>query len=335
MLYRKILNAGWSALHSTGHGRDTILVGGYAARGFWGGKLPGNFGQTKPLLFIRYLYCVNRQNKQVSGRTAKSWGCPTNKSGSRKFRKQNPALFNASGVADHPYPDNGSPVSDGKGDPNWATFPDLGRFGALVDKMTKMYGSRRHFAIYNDEYGYITRPPANRSPAGHLYVTPDTAAFFINWAEYLSYKNGRLKSYMQYLLRDPSRTAGPFAGFASGLEFPTGARKATYPAFNLPVYMPKTSFSHKRNVEVWGDARPARFERGRQVQIQLQKKGTGPFQTIKTVTKLKSGGYFDIHMKFPSSGNVRLAFTYASDPLLAPGVAGSTVVSRTFAIKVH
>jgi hypothetical protein len=335
MLYRKILNAGWNALHSTGHGHDTILIGGYAARGMWGGKFPGNFAQTKPLLFIRYLYCLNKNNQQVRGRTAKAWGCPTTRAASRKFRRQNPALFNASGMADHPYPDNGSPVSDGRGDPNWATFPGLGRLGALVDKVVRKYGSRKHYAIYNDEYGYITRPPANRSPAGHLYVSPDTAAYYINWAEYLSWKMGRLKSYMQYLLQDPTKAAGPYAGFASGLIFPSGVRKATYPAFNLPVYMPKTSFSHRRAVEVWGDARAARFEGGRQVQIQFQKGGIGGFQTLKTVTKLKRGGYFDVHMKFPSSGVVRLAFTYAQDPLLPAGMAGSTIFSRTFKIKVH
>jgi hypothetical protein len=40
-------------------------------------------------------------------------------------------------------------------------------------------------------------------------------------------------------------------------------------------------------------------------------------------------------MKFPSSGNVRLAFTYNHDPLLPAGAGGSTIYSRTFAIKVH
>lgn len=336
MLYRKILNAGWNALRATGHGRDTILIGGYAARGFWGGRFPGDFAQTKPLLFIRYLYCVNKNNQQVRGKTAKSWGCPTNKAASRKFRRQNPALFNASGMADHPYPDHGSPVSDGRGDPNWATFPDLGRFASVTDKMTRMYGSGKHFPIYNDEYGYITRPPANRSPAGGLYVSPDTAATFINWAEYLSYKNGRLRSYMQYLLMDPSHASGPYAGFASGLIFPWGVRKASYPAYNLPVWMPKTSFSHRSKAEIWGEARPARFERGQSVQIQFSKtSSTTGFTTLQSVKKLNRAGYFDLKMKFPSSGFVRLAFTYNHDPLLPPGIGGSTITSRVFKIKLH
>jgi hypothetical protein len=80
-MYRKLVNAGWSALHSTGHGHDTILVGGYAARGMQGGRsrrapegYPGNFGQTKPLLFIRTLYCVDKNNRLLRGKIARQPG---------------------------------------------------------------------------------------------------------------------------------------------------------------------------------------------------------------------------------------------------------------------
>jgi hypothetical protein len=341
MMYRGLLNAAWSALQSTGHGHDTILVGGFAARGISGPPskrapqgYPGNFGQTKPLEFIRTLFCVDSNYKELRGKSAKAVGCPTSASGSRRFKKDNPALFKASGVGDHPYPDNGSPVNDGRGDPNWATFPDLGKLGTELSKVNKVYGSHKQDSIYNDEYGYITHPPARSH-----YVSPTTAAYYINWAEYLSWKNPRVKSYMQYLLRDPGNTSGPYAGFASGLEFPDGTKKATFYAYNLPVYMPKTSFSHRKSVAVWGDARPANFEShysAQSVQIQLQEKGQGAFNTVKTVKITKSGGYFDLHMKFSSSGNVRLAYTYpANDPLLPFGVAGSTIDSRSFTIKVH
>lgn len=334
-MYRGLLNAGWKALQSSGHKHDTILVGGYAARGIQGGKYPGDFGQTKPLLFIRTLYCVDRNNRILRGRMARLQGCPTNAKGSRRFRSQNPALFNASGVADHPYPNTGSPTNDGKGVADWATFPDLGKFGALLDKMTRTYRSGKHFAIYNDEYGYITRPPSNfRASGGGFYPSPATAATYINQAEYISYKSGRIKSYMQYLLKDPPLSAGLLAAFNSGLEFITGVPKATYFAYNLPVWMPKTSFSKRSKVEVWGDARPANFETRQHVQIQESPTALGQFTTLSTVG-VKKNGYFDIHMKFPSSGFVRLAFTYNHDPLLPAGVGGSTIYSRVFSIRVR
>jgi hypothetical protein len=336
-LYRGLLNGAWKALHGTGHGRDTILVGGYAARGRFGGRFPGDFAQLPPLLFIRALYCLDTNNNKLRGRAARSQGCPTTSRAARKFRGQNPALFNATGVADHPYPDHGSPVTDGKGRGSryYATFPLLGNFARETDAAVRAYGSRKRFPIYNDEYGYITRPPAFRSPSGGLYAKPDTAALYINWAEYLSYKNPRLKSYMQYLLVDPS-PHGRFAGFASGLIFPNGVtKKATYYAYNLPVYMPRTSFSHRRNVEVWGGVRPANFARGQSVQIQFQKGSTGLFQTLKTVRVTNSHGYFDTHMKFPSSGTVQLSYTYNRSPLLPSSVQGTTVRSRSFKIRVH
>ena len=335
-MYRGLLNAGWNSLQATGHGHDRILIGGYAARGIQGGKYPGNFGQTKPLLFIRTLYCVDKSYKQLHGKLAKQEGCPTSTRAYRRFKAQNPALFKASGVSDHPYPDNGSPLTDGKGDPNWATFPDLSRLATVLDKVTRVYGSHKKFPIYNDEYGYITHPPAKAH-----YLSPATAAVDINWAEFLSWKNPRVKSYMQYLVNDPTGASGPYAGFASGLIDPQGNKKATYFAYNLPVYMPKTSFSHKKSVEVWGDARPALFERSfgaQSVQIQFQPGGHGAYSTIKTVNITKPGGYFDLKMKFKSSGNVQLAYTYPSatlDPLLPVGVGGSTIDSRSFGIKVR
>lgn len=110
-MYRRLVNAGWSALRATGHGHDTILIGELAARGTSAKRSrmvpqgqPGNYGQTKPLDFIRTLYCVNYGYQQLRGRAATSVGCPTSAAGSRKFRSQNPGLFRASGVGDHPEP---------------------------------------------------------------------------------------------------------------------------------------------------------------------------------------------------------------------------------------
>jgi hypothetical protein len=341
-MYRQVLNAAWGPLHINGHSHDTILAGGYAARGLVGRPtgghpqgLPGYFGQTKPLTFIRTMYCLNTKYKPLKGKTATEEGCPTSKSAQRKFRSQNPALFSASGVADHPYPDNGSPLTDGKGDPNFASFPDLGNLAKTMDKVVRHYGSHKKFAIYNDEYGYITHPPARSH-----YLSPAKAAVDINWAEFLSYKNPRVKSYMQYEVKDPTQQAGPYAGFASGLEDPSGQKKATYAAYNLPVWMPVTSFKHSKKVEVWGDARPANFEKhfgAQSVQIQLQKGGHGSWKTIKTEKITKSGGYFDdTKVKFPGGGNVRLAYTYPNnDPLLPLGLGGTTITSRSFKIKVH
>jgi len=334
-MYRRLVNAGFSALKATGHRRDTILIGELNARGMSSKPLhyapqgfPGSYGITKPLAFIRTLYCVNSSYRQLRGTAARKVDCPTTAAGSRRFRSENPGLFAASGVSDHPEPDNGSPVTDGSSDPDFATIADLGRLETTLDKVNAAYGSPKHYDIYNDEYGYITRPPA----PSH-YVSPTTAAYYQNWAEYLSWKNPRVASFMQYL-QDPAPTSY-FSGFANGLETNSGEPKATFDAYRLPLYLPNTSFSTRAKIEVWGDVRPAQF---------MQRDGNGPQtvsiqlndKTIRTISATGPRGYFDVRMRFATSGAVRLAYTYPRlDPFLPIGVAGSTVYSRIVTIKTH
>ena len=125
---------GWSGLQGTGHGRDTILIGNLDARGQAAPAagshpqgLPGNFAATKPLQFIRTLYCVSATYKELRGGAAGLVGCPTNAAGSRAFRAANPALFNASGFATHPYPVNLPPTVASSTDPDYTEFSELPR----------------------------------------------------------------------------------------------------------------------------------------------------------------------------------------------------------------
>ena len=343
MYYRSLVNAGWHALRSTGHGRNTILIGEFAARGnnfspprrFAPQGLPGDYGQTKPLQFIRTLYCVDATYHELRGRYAAQRGCPTSAAASRRFRGENPGLFNASGLSDHPYPSWLSPATDGRNDPDFAALPDLGNLARALDRAQGAYGRHRAMPLYNTEYGYITRPP--KAPP---YVTQTTAAYYINWAEYMTYKNRRVESYMQYLLSDPPPNTGAYAGFASGLETYKGAKKATFYAYRMPLYMPITTLRRGQRVEVWGDVRPAPFAAldgfgAQRAQVQLNS-GRG-WTTVATVNVGRTNGYFDARMSFASSGSVRLQWTYPTGDsfLSSPDVEGQTIYSRSFRITVH
>jgi hypothetical protein len=337
VMYRNLVDTGWRALQQTGHGSDTILIGGFAAEGRSGPVnakhpqgLPGDYAQTKPLQYIPTLYCLTPADTPLRGSYAKARGCPTNAAGTRAFRTRHPGLFKASGVADHPYSGGRSPV-DAKGlDANFAIFPQLGNLERTLDRSVGAYGSHTRYPIYSDEYGYITRPP-QIAP----YASPATAAYDTNWAEYLSWRSPRIGSYAQYLLRDPPR--GTAIGFTSGLESDLGKRKATYYAYRLPLYMPATAVRAGQPAEVWGNARPAHFMAidgtGPQtVAIQLQAGGHGAYQTIRTVS---AGAYFDVRLPFTRGGNLRLAYRYpASDPFLPVGFAGTTAYSRVVKVKV-
>jgi hypothetical protein len=343
-MYRGLVNAGWQALQATGHGRDKIVIGELAARGMSGKAdkshpegLPGNFAQTKPLAFIRTLYCVDSRYRRLKGNAARSVGCPASGSASQ-FRNQNPGLFKASGFSDHPYPQNQPPTKELSPDPDFAAFSELPNLEAELDKLCKLYGSRTHFPIYNDEYGYITRPP-NKGQ----FVSPATAATYINWAEYLSWRSSRIVSTMQYLLYDPAPTPVlPQGGFTSGLLFASGQPKPGYASYRMPLFLPVTTAKAKAKskqkpaLEVWGGVRPAHnasvdTHRAQYVQIQFQRGSHGSFSTVKRLKLTNAQGYFDTHITFPASGSVRLMWTYPSGDAKLPD---GTIYSRTVKITL-
>ena len=258
-----------------------------------------------------------------------------------------PALFNATGVADHPYSFSGSaPNVETSTDPDIATFPRIPDLERALDRLQRVYGSNKRFPVYNTEYGYITHPPNRFS-----YPSPATAAYYINWTEYLSWRQPRVATTMQYLLYDPTLTAATSSGdggFASGLETVNGKPKPGYAAYRLPLFLPVTSTGRGRSLEVWGCVRPARYAilgagpgdagQGQTVRIQFARGSSGAFTTLRTVTISNANNcYFDVRMKFPGSGTVRLAYTYPNDPLLLfpPAVGGSTVYSRSVAITLR
>jgi hypothetical protein len=337
-VYRNLLDAAWSALQATGHGTrtDRILFGELTPHGVnaW-----GVFSNMKPLVFLRSLYCVDSGYHPLRGSTAASQGCPTTTAGTRRFRRQNPALFSAGGFAVHPYEQASAPnepthlcgsklCAGAPSDPDFADLPEIPRLERTLDRLNGVYGSLTHFAVWNTEYGFRTKPP---DP--NLGVSQATAAEYMNWAEYLSYRQPRLYSYSQYQLVD----APPPAFFDTGLDNPGGSHKPGYDAYRMPLYLPTTSTRAGRKVEIWGGARPAgyaRLDTGRlqTVQIQFQRGSSGPWQTIDTVAVANPRGYIDVHLPPPTSGAVRLAWTYpAGDPLLGSG----TVYSRTVAVTVR
>jgi hypothetical protein len=341
MLYRSLLNSAWNAMQQTGHRHDTLLIGeldplGNALRLFGHpGPLPGTTRVTAPLSFIRALYCVAPDGRRLTGTTAARYSCPSSSGAARKFRHQNPALFNATGFAIHPYSFEQAPnTPPSRVSGNYTTFPVLSRLTSALDRATKAHGSGKRFQIYNDEFGYITRPPA-----GAGFPSQATAATWLNETEYLSYKNRRVASYDQYLINDPAGNRfNPNPGFNTGLYTSTGQPKATLAAFRLPVWLPASRIKAGARTEVWGGARPATVTpvSAPTVQIQMQKRGRGDWTTIQTVRASKRTGYFDIHPKLPYSGNLRLAYTYPqAQPFLPIGVPGSVIYSRTVKVALR
>lgn len=350
-VYRNLLGAAWRSLQATGHSTatDTIAWGELAPRGesFW-----GVFSGMKPLTFLRAMYCVDSRYHPLRGAAARIRGCPATPAASRRFRAQNPALFRASGVSDHPYMRWYKPNHELNPDPvnrsrtgDYASLGVIGNLTRALDRLQRVYGSRTRFPIYNTEFGYITSPPKHSpDPTASvrvIYLSPAIAADYMNWAEFLSWRNPRIRSFQQYLIYDPLRPTrkNNWGGFASGLLTWTGAQKATYYAWRLPLYLPVTTARRGHSLEVWGCIRPARFgvlDTGspETAQIQFAPSGSSDYATLQTVTiNSGSGCYFDLHLVFPSSGKLRLAYTYP------PGDTsfgnGATVLSRTVGVTIR
>ncbi len=335
VLYRGLLDAGWSALQATGHGRDTIIMGSLSPRGFTGPVtrafpqgLPGYFSTTKPLPFLRTLYCVDSDYRQLRARAATAVGCPATAGESRQFPARHPALFAASGFGIHPYPFDLPPTKVDSNDPDYVEFAQLPRLASTLDRLQQAYGSSRRLQVYNTEFGYITDPPNNTTHFGRHFLSPVTAGYYLNWAEYLTWRNPRLATTMQYLLYDPYPKA---SGFATGLLTDTGRPKPTLDSYRLPLYLPVTSAAPGHALEIWGCVRPAHFasvgHHGARQHVEIQFRGGGDatFRTITNVPIDNVGGYFDVREKLPGAGAIRLSWSYPS---------GQTIHSRTVAVSV-
>ena len=246
----------------------------HAAESFW-----GVFSGMTPLAFLRALYCVDSSYRELRGSAARIRGCPTTAAGSRRFRAQNPALFEASGVSDHPYmrwyPPNAELDPDPTNGSSTRDYTSLGVIGNLTRALDRLQRRVRLAHALPDlrhrvrlHHEPAQAQPRSRAPAqGDLPLPPATAAAYMNWAEYISWRNPRLRSFAQYLLLRPRASdavqrLGRFRQRAA--DAGTAHQKATYYAWRLPLYLPVTDGAAQADsLEVWGCVRPGAVRRAR------------------------------------------------------------------------
>jgi hypothetical protein len=342
MYYRNLLRTGWTALRQDAKGA-TILIGELAGTGKgilpkrqnlpFG--LPGQVSISFPAPFIQQLYCVSSLTPAV----AKSVGCPTGRARG-SFVRENPALFDASAFSMHPYASHWLPTAKASTIPkNDIVLPVIGRLSTVLGQVTSAWHHRRNYSIWSTEFGFVTSPP-QPNKVGKKFPSPAQAAIYLNESEYLSYRNPRIATYAQYLLKDPDNLLSKGVGlFSSGLTFANGTPKPAFNAYRMPVWMPAQTVTRGQSALVWGGARPAPagFAATHAAQqVQIQQLSGGIWNTLATVTVNSSTGYFETHVRFNNSGGLRVAYVYPSTELALPaGVAGTTVYSRTVPVVAH
>jgi hypothetical protein len=297
-VYRRLADAAWPALQSTGHGGDTILIGETAPKG-----LLDNAGLTASIdsqLFVRELYCVDANLQVYQGTSAEVRGCPTADPGPT-FVREHPVLFAATGWAHHPYELSIAPNDPPRHDDSWVTLGNLGDLNRLLRRIRARYAqpAQALSRLYLTEYGYQTNPP---EPQG---VSAALQAEYLNHAEYLTWRNQSVRTLGQLPLTDGTPVASTFQ---SGLRTAKGVRKPAYEAYALPVWLPSPRVRAGGRLRVWGLVRAAPNGRRTQVSIQVRPRGSHAWTRLATRSTQGPRGYLTANVRVKSSGDLRLVW---------------------------
>lgn len=262
--YREMYRAAYSAMQATGHGRDTLLFGELMPRS------PARVdpSMTRPVTWLREFFCIDSRGRALKGSTAKRHKC----SGFKRI--------SASGLAYHPYRLSGGPLDRETVSKDQAPINYLARITKVLDQAYRArHLSRRNLPIYNSEYGFQTDPPD--VDAG----TPiKKVPAYLNYSEYLTWKDRRVATYSQYELVDDA----DLAGFQTGLRFVDGtAKPGVYEAFVTPMVAIKTR--SKNRVTIWGKLRG---KPSGTVVARIQYQSGDQWTTARTVSVSGSSGYF-------------------------------------------
>ncbi len=199
-----------------------VLVGGLAS---FGAKTPTDpTSGIPPLKFVRELACVDEQLRPL--RVPRCLG----------YRP-----VQGDGFAHHPYSLYDRPDFQDPGNPDSARIGALDRLSTLLSKLARMGRVSPQLAdLYLTEFGYESNPPDPQMP-----FNPAQQAHFINWAEYLAWKNPSVRSWPQFLLRDlgvvsaekVARGAAPYSDYQTGLLFEDGTPKPAATSFKLALFV--------------------------------------------------------------------------------------------------
>ena len=213
-IYRNLVNAAVPAIRSVDRSAQ-LYVGALAPR-------------SQPLSFLRRLGCVDARYRRV-----RTGAC-------RSFHP-----ISATALAYHPHSVTNSPVRPFPG-ANDANLASLGRLEAVLDRLRNAGRLRIGGSLWLDEYGYQTNPP---DP--FLGVSPATQDLWLQEADYLTWRNPRVKLLTQYVWQDePAARGSAYSGWQSGLRYANGRPKPALAHFPVPFFVDVS-----RGV-LWGQVRP-------------------------------------------------------------------------------
>ncbi|MCW3001493.1 MAG: cellulase family glycosylhydrolase [Conexibacter sp.] len=242
-LYRQLFQKGAAGLAAGGAGRTPVLFGETAPR--------GTSHVVHPITFLRTAMCLNS-----------NW-----------HKRASCHRLPADGYAHHAYTTRAGPyfVPPSKND---VTIGVLGRLNTALARAGEAGAVRKGLPMWLTEFGIQSFPD-------HVYgVSETTQAEYRAISERIAYRNPRVVSFSQYLMRDDEPIAGVsptqrYGGFESGLRTSSSKAKVAYDAFRLPLV---AIAGHSRTT-LWGVVRPARAKT--RVSIDYRVEGSSRWHFLK------------------------------------------------------
>jgi hypothetical protein len=249
-LYRQLVLAANRGLQASGNGADHVWLGETAPRGT--GK------HVAPLTFLRGALCLD----------------------ARYHKRASCGRLPGDGWAHHAYTPASGPFFVPPS-PNDVTIGVLNRLNSALSKAGRAGAIRRNMPIYLTEFGIQSFPDRI---AG---VSQQQQAEYRSISERIAYRNGRVRGFSQYLMRDDAPRPGSllqrYSGFESGLRTSAGAPKLAYEGFRLPLVATRGS----RSTALWGLVRPAT---GRtKVTLEYRNAGSSAWHALKSASTTAAG----------------------------------------------
>lgn len=241
IIYRRLFLYGRKALQGTGHGKDLILLGETAPIG---NAKRTSRSPMRPAKFLRELLCVDANGRRYTGAAAKQRDCAI-------FKRLGPLRPTAYGH--HPYTKDIAPT---RRDPSRdsLTMANINDLPTLLDRLATTTGNvPKGLPVFLTEFGYETNPPDPFSGQS----LANQAAYIIQ-GDFLAWRNPRVYSQTQFILRDVAPvkrfrkgTKPYWFTYQSGLYFNNNVPKPSAQAYTLPFVATATP----GGVGVWGQLR--------------------------------------------------------------------------------
>lgn len=268
-IYRELYLRARRALETTGHDRDTILVGETAPLG---NASSTSRSPIRPKRFIRELLCLRPDGRGYTGAAARARRCGL-------FQTFGP--IRASGFAHHPYTKDLPPTQRDRHRDS-VTMANVDELPVLLDDLARRSGHLDPgLSIVLSEFGYETKPPDPRTRFGLA-----EQAEFINVGDWLAFRTPRVVAQTQFLLRDaaplrryPRGSRQYWFTYQSGLYF-ASRRDVPKPAafaYAMPLVITAGAGGE---VDVWGQLRFLPNGFASQVFLQFRPAGESEFRDV-------------------------------------------------------